>query len=98
MKMAAKRIPVIGTNIAGSQAAAYTPVMSFRLVFPRLVKLAKRITQMFDTDQSGLAVNRPFSAAIKSAVAAGPPDGAKRPVEQAMVLDRPEANGKRVYS
>jgi len=46
MKMAAKRIPVIGTNIAGSQAAAYSPVMSFQLVLPPSATQAKYINQM----------------------------------------------------
>ena len=46
MKMAAKRIPVIGTNIAGSQAAAYSPVMRFQLLLPPWAKQAKHITQM----------------------------------------------------
>ena len=58
MKIAAKRIPVIGTNIAGSQAAAYSPVISFQLVLPPSVKLAEHITQMIETDQSGLNVIR----------------------------------------
>jgi len=46
MKMAAKRIPVIGTNIAGSQAAAYSPVMSFQLVLPPSAKQTNHINQM----------------------------------------------------
>ena len=58
MKMAAKRIPVIGTNIAGSQAAAYSPVMGFLLVLPPSTRRAKPNAQMIDPDQSGLAVIR----------------------------------------
>ena len=46
MKMAAKRIPVIGTNIAGSQAAAYSLVMSFQLVLPPSAKQTNHINQM----------------------------------------------------
>ena len=52
MKMAAKRIPVIGTNIAGSQAAAYSPVISFQLLLPPSAKKAKHIEQMIAPDQS----------------------------------------------
>jgi len=58
MKMAAKRIPVIGTNIAVSLAAEYSPVMSFQSVLAPSVELAIHIAQMIDPDQSGLAVIR----------------------------------------